>query len=50
MPISLTAMVYHASPHARTAAITAPLPASAHPRGGDLTKVDAAFSAGIALK
>ncbi|PRX08517.1 UNVERIFIED_ORG: uncharacterized protein DUF1403 [Martelella mediterranea] len=39
-----------AAPHARTAAITAPLPAWARPRGPDLTEVDTAFSAGIALK
>ena len=50
MPISLTAMGYHASPHARTAANTAPLPGWARPRGPDLTEVDAAVAAGIALK
>ncbi|WP_174804525.1 DUF1403 family protein, partial [Martelella limonii] len=43
-------MSYHAAPHARTAVPTAPLPGWARPRGGDLTKVDAAFSAGITLK
>ncbi|WP_174804505.1 DUF1403 family protein, partial [Martelella limonii] len=43
-------MGYHASPHARTDAITEPLPAWARPRGPDLTEVDAAVAAVIALK
>ena len=39
-----------ATPHARTAATTAPLPAWTRPRGPQLSEADAAFSAGIALK
>ncbi|MEO1987105.1 MAG: DUF1403 family protein [Martelella sp.] len=38
------------SPHAETAAFTAPLPAWTRPRGPDIAEADAAFSAGIALK
>ncbi|MGV0912568.1 DUF1403 family protein [Martelella sp. FOR1707] len=39
-----------ATPSARTAATTAPLPAWARPRSPELSEADAAFSAGIALK
>ena len=39
-----------ATPHARTAATTAPLPDWSRPRGPEVSEADAAFSAGIALK
>ncbi|MGV0908419.1 DUF1403 family protein [Martelella sp. FOR1707] len=38
------------TPHVKTAAPTAPLPAWARPRGPDMSEADAAFPAGIALK